>query len=109
MMDLASKARTPRNWLVLAVPYAWLLLFFLAPFALVLKISFSQSALSQPPYEPTFNWSDGFRSAVEKLSTLSLDSYGGLLNDSLYVESYVSSVLIAAIATFLTLLVAYPF
>ncbi|MBV8848228.1 MAG: ABC transporter permease subunit [Methylobacteriaceae bacterium] len=108
-MRPASKARSRRNWLVIAVPYGWLLLFFLAPFALVLKISLSQSALSLPPYAPVFDWSDDFRAIVEKLQALSFESFAGFFNDSLYVDSYVSSVVIAAIATLLTLVVAYPF
>src|SRR5947209_1722988 len=108
-MERKSQLRARRNWLVLAIPYAWLLFFFLAPFALVLKISLSQSALSQPPYEPVFSWSDSFQSLLGKISTLSLDSFGGLLSDSLYLESYISSVIIAALSTILTLLVAYPF
>jgi putrescine transport system permease protein len=105
----AAGRRTSGKWLVIAIPYAWLFFFFLAPFALVLKISLSQSALSQPPYEPVFTWSDTFRSLLEKLSTLSFDSFAGLLSDNLYIDSYISSVVIAAIATILTLLVAYPF
>jgi putrescine transport system permease protein len=108
-MRPASNARSGRNWLVIALPYGWLLLFFLAPFALVLKISLSQSALSMPPYAPVFEWSDDLRAIIEKLSTLSFESFAGLFNDSLYVESYISSVVIAAIATVLTLFVAYPF
>jgi putrescine transport system permease protein len=108
-MERARKARARRKWLVIAIPYAWLLLFFLAPFALVLKISLSQSALSQPPYAPVFDWSDDFRAIIEKLQTLSFESFAGLFGDSLYVESYISSVLVAAIATLLTLLIAYPF
>jgi putrescine transport system permease protein len=108
-MDSRWTARAHRDWLVLAIPYGWLLIFFLAPFALVLKISLSQSALRQPPYEPVFSWSDSFQSLLGKLSTLSLDSFGGLLSDSLYLESYISSVLIAAVSTIVTLLVAYPF
>jgi putrescine transport system permease protein len=104
-----GKPPTSRNRLVIAMPYAWLIIFFLAPFALVLKISLSQSALSLPPYVPVLDWSDDIRSLIEKLSTLSFDSFAGLFNDSLYIESYISSVVIAAIATILTLLLAYPF
>ena len=105
----ASRSGSRGNWLVIALPYAWLLVFFLAPFALVLKISLSQAALSQPPYAPVLDWSDDLRTLFEKLSSLSVESFRGLFGDSLYVESYISSVLIAAIATLLTLLVAYPF
>ena len=105
----SANAAARRNWLVIALPYAWLLFFFLAPFALVLKIALSQSALSQPPYTPVLDWSDGLHSLIEKLSSLSFDSFAGLFSDSLYIDSYISSVAIAAIATAATLLVAYPF
>ena len=45
------------NWagqrLVIAMPYLWLLLFFLIPFLIVLKISFAEfSPLGRPPFEP---------------------------------------------------------
>ena len=36
-------------------PYAWLAIFFLLPFLIVLKISLSQSTLSAPPYAPLFD------------------------------------------------------
>ena len=50
-----------QNWtgqrLVIAVPYLWLLVFFLVPFLIVLKISFAEfSPLGRPPYEPVFRW-----------------------------------------------------
>ena len=35
---------------VIAVPYLWLLLFFLVPFIIVLKISFSEPRIGMPPY-----------------------------------------------------------
>ncbi|MEA2760273.1 MAG: putrescine transport system permease protein [Methylobacteriaceae bacterium] len=108
-LQRTGKTPTSRNRLVIAMPYAWLIIFFLAPFALVLKISLSQSALSLPPYAPVLDWSDDIRSLIEKLSMLSFESFAGLFNDSLYIESYISSVVIAAIATILTLLLAYPF
>ena len=47
--------------LVVILPYAWLLAFFLAPFLIVLKISLSQTALAQPPYLPVFDLAGGFR------------------------------------------------
>jgi putrescine transport system permease protein len=93
--------------LVLALPYAWLLLFFLAPFALVLKVSLSQPVLGQPPYAPVF---DSFDAADiwAKLGALSLDAYAALIGDNLYLQSYLDSVAIAAAATLITLLIGYP-
>ena len=43
---------------VFGIPFAWLLLFFLLPFALVLKISFSSAVMAIPPYEPVVRWVD---------------------------------------------------
>ncbi len=40
-------------------PYVWMVLFFLVPFAFVLKISLSQTAIAQPPYEPVFDLTGG--------------------------------------------------
>ena len=45
-----------RKFLV-AVPYSWLLVLFLVPFLIVLKISLSDVALSIPPYTPTLDFS----------------------------------------------------
>ena len=43
-------------------PYVWMVLFFLVPFAFVLKISLSQTAIAQPPYEPVFDLTAGWES-----------------------------------------------
>ncbi len=48
----ATRGRT----LVTGVPYLWLLLFFLVPFLIVLKISVSEMRLAMPPYEPLVTW-----------------------------------------------------
>lgn len=94
--------------LVLALPYFWLILFFLVPFAIVGRISISQAALAQPPYTPIFDWNAGWSDIVERTGQFSLAAYQGLASDDLYILSYLSSLRLAAIATFLTLLVAYP-
>lgn len=94
--------------LVIAVPYAWLLVFFLAPFLIVLKISLSETALAMPPYLPSFNIGEGWNIFLEKLKSLSLANYAWLAEDSLYLNSYLSSLKIASISTVLTLLIGYP-
>jgi putrescine transport system permease protein len=98
------KKRLPGSrWLVIAVPYIWLLVFFAIPLAIAFKISFSQAAIAMPPYTPVFNWVDG---------SLSLDinpkNYLYLVKDSLYVNAYLSSIKIAVISTVLCLLIGYP-
>lgn len=96
------------NRLVIIIPYAWLLLFFLAPFFIVFRISLSATAIAMPPYEPVFALADGWGGFWDKVSSFSLDNYAYLTDDPLYFNAYISSVVIAGISTFLTLLIAYP-
>ena len=95
------------KWLPVLIPYIWLLIFFLTPFAIVLKISGSTIAVAIPPYTPTFEWTS-VGEVWSKVQQLSLDNYAWIFDDALYVNSYLSSLRIAAISTFLTLLIGYP-
>lgn len=90
--------------LVIAIPYLWLLVFFLCPFLIVLKISLSEPTIAQPPYLPMIE------SLGEGAYNLKLNFYNYLAiwSDNHYVDAYLNSVKIAAIATLLTLLVAFP-
>ncbi|MEM7685882.1 MAG: ABC transporter permease subunit [Pseudomonadota bacterium] len=81
----------------------WLLIFFLAPFLVVFKISFAELARARPPYTPLFSWEDE-RLIIE----LSFYNYLFLLEDSLYILAYLSSIKIAAISTVFALLIGYP-
>ncbi|GLU25609.1 ABC transporter permease subunit [Brucella sp. NBRC 12950] len=94
--------------LVIAVPYLWLLIFFLVPFFIVFKISLSEVTMAIPPYQPVIDLTQGLSLAWERVKQLSFDNYLWLMDDPLYYMAYLSSVRIAAISTFLTLLVAYP-
>ncbi len=94
-----------RRWLVISVPYIWLLIFFLIPFFIVFKISLSDIATAIPPYTPTFDFSTGIG---EFLSQLDFENYAFIFSDSLYVNAYFSALKIAGISTLITLLVAYP-
>ena len=98
-----------RNWagqrLVIGVPYLWLLLFFLVPFLIVLKISFAEfSPLGRPPYEPILRW---LEDGVVQIKLL-FSSYNYLLHEPLYVSAWLYSVKVAAVSTAFCLLVAYP-
>ena len=88
---------------VIGVPYLWLTLFFLVPFVIVFKISFSEMAYAIPPYTDLISW-------AEQQLTLNLNfgNYAYLFTDDLYIRAYLSSIRIAAIATLICLLVAYP-
>ena len=95
--------------LLITVPYAWLVVLFLIPFLIVLKIALSDYAISIPPYTPTLDVADGWGGFKEFWSKLDFENFVFLSEDSLYVMAYLSSFKIAAIATFLTLLVGFPF
>jgi putrescine transport system permease protein len=94
--------------LVVRIPYLWLIVFFLVPFLIVLKISLSQTAIAQPPYTPVFDVSAGWRGIAAFVGALSLDNYAFLGSDPLYFLSYVKSVEIAALSTLMLLVIGYP-
>ncbi|MEM9716773.1 MAG: ABC transporter permease subunit [Pseudomonadota bacterium] len=97
-----------RRFSLIALPYAWLLLFFLVPFAIVFRISLSDIALAIPPYTPVFALADGWEGLRQKLSELDFDNYVWLTGDPLYYTAYLSSLRIALISTALTLLIGFP-
>ncbi|HEY0293300.1 MAG TPA: ABC transporter permease subunit [Hansschlegelia sp.] len=97
-----------KRWLLIAIPYCWLLALFLAPFFIVLKISVSDTVIAQPPYEPVLDLSQGWQGIKDWWSALDFENYSALFDDELYLASYLSSLKIATISTLLTLAIAYP-
>jgi putrescine transport system permease protein len=89
-------------------PYLWMALFFLVPFAFVLKISLSQTAIAQPPYVPVFDPAEGWDAIKTAFAALSFDNFKLLVTDDLYVLSYLRSLVVAAISTAILLLIGYP-
>lgn len=94
--------------LLIGVPYLWLLALFLVPFLIVLKISMSDYAISIPPYTPTLDLSEGWRGWRAFWAALDFENYVFLTSDDLYWKAYLSSLKIAALATFFTLLIGFP-
>jgi putrescine transport system permease protein len=90
--------------LVIAIPYTWLLAFFLIPFVIVLKISFAESDIAQPPYTALWEWVEGQYLSIQ----VNIGNYRYLLDDALYWKAYLNSAKIAAISTLLCLLIGYP-
>ena len=90
--------------LVISIPYLWLLLFFLVPFVIVLKISFSTAQIAMPPYAPLLHW------VSEKVVQVQLDfsNFLFLVQDNLYWKAYLTSIGIAFVSTMLCLLIGYP-
>ena len=91
--------------LVVAVPYLWLLAFFLVPFAIVLRMALSDAATALPPYTPHF---EGFSKLGDFLAQLDLENFRLLGDDALYWQSYLYSLRIAALTTLIALAIGYP-
>ncbi len=91
-----------------AIPYVWLLILFLVPFAIVTKISLSDYAISIPPYTPTLDLSEGWAGLRGFFAALDVENFVFLTEDDLYWKAYLSSVQIALVSTVLTLGVGFP-
>ncbi|KVW04520.1 spermidine/putrescine ABC transporter permease, partial [Burkholderia cepacia] len=78
-------------------------IFFALPFVLVLKISFADQVMGIPPYTALARLEAGTVHVA-----LSLKHYALLLQDDLYLNTYVSSLKMAASSTLMCLLAGYP-
>src|SRR5712671_8110051 len=90
--------------IVVLLPYVWLLLFFVVPFVIVLKISFSDIDLAIPPYKPLIEWLGKNSLAIK----VNFNNYAFLFTDRLYINAFLNSIKVAFISTVLCLLVGYP-
>ena len=99
-------ARLHGGWrsVVVFVPYFWLLLFFLAPFFIVLKISLAERIIASPPFSPLFQWAEDGALTIRLL----FDNFVWLWEDELYVETYLNSLKISIVSTILCLILGYP-
>ena len=86
----ALLARIGGRTVVIAVPFLFLLVFFLFPFVIVGKISVT--------------WSDGVLAL-----TLKFSNYIFITQDSLYFKTYLASLHYALVTTLLCLFIGYPF
>ncbi len=91
-------------FMALVLPYGWSLLFFLIPFFIVLKISFSDLKMGLPPYGPLLEWVEQGVLTIR----LNFSNYSFIGTDSLYLLSYLESLLIALFGTIGCLLIGYP-
>jgi putrescine transport system permease protein len=95
-----------QRWLrwALVTPYAWLLLFFLAPFFIIVKISLADPIVAMPPFSALIDWA---ATGWERIQ-ITLDNYLFLFEDRYYSIIYLNSLKMAAISTLLCLLLGYP-
>lgn len=99
---MASELHKGHTWerFTVAIPYLWLAVFFLLPFAIILKISLADPVVAQPPFTPLFDQQGNV--------SISLDGFVFLLTDKLYALVYFKSVMLATTAMLLCLLLGFP-
>ena len=100
MASNGSYRPSPWQRAISVAPYLWLLVFFLLPFAIILKISFADPIVAQPPFTPLID-------ASGRLD-VTWDNFLFLLTDKLYALTYLRSLVMAAMATVLCLLLGFP-
>ena len=88
--------------LVIAVPFVFLLVFFLAPFFIVGKISVSE--MDGIAFKDVLSFQDGGIHLAFRFA-----NYLTLAQDALYLNTYVTSLRYALATTLLCLLIGYPF
>ena len=98
--------RLQENWrsIVIIIPFVWLLMFFLFPFFIVAKISLAEMKIASPPFTSMVEWADGGIVTIR----IVFDNFLYIINDSLYIDTYLNSVKIASTATVISLLLRYP-
>lgn len=102
MAKLRLRSLVTGRRLVIAVPFLFLLLFFLAPFFIVGKISVSE--METVTFKDVLSYKDGVITLAIKLS-----NYIFITQDALYFKTYLASLQYAAATTVLCLFIGYPF
>jgi putrescine transport system permease protein len=88
--------------LVIALPFIFLLVFFMAPFFIVARISVSE--METVTFKDVLTWADGTLTLQLKFAT-----YQFIAQDPLYFQTYLNSLQYAAATTLLCLFIGYPF
>lgn len=101
---IGRKVQAKWKGLIVAIPFIWLLLFFLIPFFIVFKISLAESMIASPPFSSLLTWGDEGALQIRLL----IENYAYLFEDDLYIRAYLNSVKVAFISTVICLFIGYP-
>ena len=91
------------KWLVISIPYLWLALFFLFPFLIIFKISFSELQVGIPPFQNIVEWTPDLLLKIR----LHFESYWTVFTDNFYIHAVFSSLRIALFSTVGCLIIGY--
>jgi putrescine transport system permease protein len=104
------KLKLPGRQAVIAVPFVWLLLFFLLPFLIVLYISFVDQGADIHPFKPLWNPDTGtLQLRYENYLSIFRTAEGEPWFRTVYIEAYVRSLYYAGVTALLCLIIGYPF
>ena len=100
---------------VIGVPYLWLVLFFVAPFLILVRISVTDMGNGLDPFAPLMTAVDGVWHILLKyhnyLSIVGEPGDDGVMvwGKTIYIQAYITSVKYAFWTTLLCLIIGYPF
>ena len=101
--EIKKKLNIQDKKLIIAIPYFWFTLFFLFPFFIILRISFSETQIASPPYTSILDYKDKILTII-----LSVENYLEIFADDYYLQAFWQSLKTAFGATILCLLIGYP-
>lgn len=100
----------PGRRFVIGVPYAWLVVFFLLPFLILLYISFVDMGSDIHPFKPIWDSTTGLlKLKYENYWSIFRSSEDGALFKTIYIEAYLRSIWYALCTAVLCLGIGYPF
>ena len=105
----------PGRRFVIGLPFVWLIVFFLLPFLILLRISVTDMADGIDPFAPLVDVASGtwrFMLKYDNYASIFRDSAAGGVaawGDTIYTDAYVTSLKFALLTTLLCLLIGYPF
>ena len=102
--QLARRIQSQWRSIIVFVPYAWLLVFFLLPFFIVAKISLAEIVIASPPFSDMIEWTEDGAMNIR----LVFDNFVYILTDNLYYKTYFNSLKISIVSTIVCLLIGYP-
>jgi putrescine transport system permease protein len=106
----------PDRRFVIAVPYVWLLLFFVLPFLILLRISVTDMGSGVDPFAPLVESVAGsWKVMLRYANYASIFTDGGQgaqgagFGQTIYMQAYKTSLKYALLTTLLCLFISYPF
>ena len=102
----------PGRRLVIGVPYAWLLVFFVLPFLILLRISVTDMGNGVDPFAPLVEAVSGTWKIMLRYgnyASIFTDAGQGAFGSTIYVQAYETSLRYALLTTLLCLVIGYPF